>query len=199
MDLWPNSAYLGTDEMGFPVKPEKNPVDGKYHIVGALQAAPAAVFEKILKDAEPLIKSANTAKVVLVLPFPGYVTGKCCNESTHISNHGSAGFWAELDRPETAVNMALSVLYGDRSPVTFSLKDVIVDTVLSEIHESSIFGENPIWLHDDPVHLAPEVYVAVEEELAKAGDSAPCSLKPARLESVVAQAGPPPKRGATNV
>jgi len=185
--------------MGFPVKPEKSQIDGKYHIVGALQAAPAAVFEKILRDAEPLIKSANTAKVILVLPFPRYVTGKCCNDSSHISNHGSVGFWAELDRPETAVGMALNALYGDTRPLTFSLKDVIGDTVLSELHESSSTGENAIWLHDDPVHLTPELYAAVGDELIKAGDSSTRSLKRARLESVVAQAGPPPKRGATNV
>jgi len=95
--------------------------------------------------------------------------------------------------------MALGALYGDSRPVTFSLKDVIGDTVLSELHEPSSTGESAIWLGDDPVHLTPELYAAIGEELLKAGDSSPRSLKRARLESVVAQAGPPPKRGATNV
>jgi len=96
-----------TDEMGFPVKPEKSPLDGRFHIVGALQAAPTAVFKKILKDAEPLLKSVNFAKVVLVIPFHRYVTGKCCNESTHISNRVPASFWAELDRCDHGEKWAL--------------------------------------------------------------------------------------------
>jgi len=88
----------------------------------------------------------------------------------------------------TAVTMAKSGLYDDRNLSTFSQNYVIGDTVLSEIHESCQAGESAIWLHDDPVHLTPAMYAAVEEDMAKVGDSAPRTLKRARSESVGAQA-----------
>jgi hypothetical protein len=40
LDLFSNSAFMGTDESGMPRKAVRSPVDGKYHLVGQLQAAP---------------------------------------------------------------------------------------------------------------------------------------------------------------
>jgi len=52
IDAWSNSAYLGTDENGFPVKASRSQVDGRYHIEGDLQIAPLGVFKKILTVAQ---------------------------------------------------------------------------------------------------------------------------------------------------
>jgi len=40
LDLWSNSACMGTDDMGLPTKPVRSKDDGRFHIVGAMQAAP---------------------------------------------------------------------------------------------------------------------------------------------------------------
>jgi hypothetical protein len=103
-----------------------------------------------------------------------------------------------------AGNLAGGIAGGDDA-ILFSLKNVIGDTVLSEIHEAvkSGTGEGTIWLPTDPVHLSMEVYSAVGEALmagtADAGIDGRRPTKRARLESVVAQAAPPLKRGAANV
>ncbi len=50
MDIWSNSAYMGTDEFGLPLRAQKSSVDFKYHILGNLQAAPKTLFDKIMQD-----------------------------------------------------------------------------------------------------------------------------------------------------
>ena len=97
IDLWSNSTLLGTDDMGFPKKPVKSTLDGKNHITGKLQAAPGTVFEKILSNADVVLRPAEPAKVVFVAPVPRYITGKCCNDEQHLTNYSTDSLWFEIE------------------------------------------------------------------------------------------------------
>jgi len=152
------NSFLGTDDMGFPKIPEKCLIDGKFHVVGSLQAAPTAVFERLLRDAVPILDAANTAKIVLVVPFPRYVVGKCCGDVQHITNFGTSGFWAELERPETSVNSAIVSLDYEKSLTIFNIKEVIGDTALAHMAEMEEVGTPSVWQPGDPVHFTSEVY-----------------------------------------
>ena len=199
LDIWSNSAFLGTDDMGFPKKPEKSNTDGRFHVVGSLQAAPTAVYERLIRDAVPVLDAANTAKIVFVIPFPRYVVGKCCRDELHISNFGSSGFWSELERPATSAKQAVMSLGHKKAVFTFNIREVISDTALAEMAELEGAGASRIWANDDLVHFTAEVYLAIGKALIGAEGSDQRGQKRARLESVIAQAGPPNKRGGGNV
>jgi len=156
LDVWSNSAFLGTDDMGFPKIPEKSTLDGKFHVVGPLQAAPTAVFERLLQDSVPILDAAKNANVVLVVPFPRYVVEKCCGESSHLTNYGTDSFWIELERPETAVKLAIASLSHEKQLKTFKIQDVVGDTDLAEMAETverGTYAGPHIWARGDPVHF----------------------------------------------
>ena len=108
MDLWSNSAFMGTDESGFPCRPHRDPADHKYHVIGQLQAAPQTLFQTIMRDASGLIGAAGSTMVVLVTPIPRYVLNKCCRDAEHITNWGTEEFRAEQARATDAVETAAS-------------------------------------------------------------------------------------------
>ena len=70
IDLWSNSAFLGTDELGFPKLPLRSAEDRRYHILGKLQTALATVFVRILEDTADSIAAAAPARIILIAPFP---------------------------------------------------------------------------------------------------------------------------------
>jgi len=199
LDVWSNSAFLGTDDMGFPKIPEKSPLDGRFHVVGSLQAAPTAVFEKLLQDTVPILDAANNANLVLVVPFPRYVVEKCCSDSSHLTNYGTDSFWMELERPETAVKLAIASLSYERQLKTFRIQDVVGDTDLSEITEMGPNACPRIWASGDPVHFTPAVYLAIGKALVNCHGNEQSAPKRARLESVVAHSGLQIKRGGAQV
>jgi hypothetical protein len=157
------------------------------------------VFERILRDSVPILDATGGAKVVLVVPFPRYVTGKCCKDEMHITNYGTKGFWSELDRPDLSVKTEISALEYDKELSIFKLSDVIGDTVLSDMAGEHGHGAGSIWAEGDPVHLNAEVYASIGRALADSDSEEPRNLKRARIESVVARAGPPSKRAKAPV
>jgi len=185
--------------MGFPKKPEKNLIDGKFHVVGSLQAAPTAVYERLLLDTVPILDAANGAKLVFVVPFPRYVVGKCCDDAKHLLNHGTEGFWLELERPESSVKLAIANLGYEKKLDIFKIQDVIGDTDLAEMAEMMEAGSQSLWQPGDPVHYTPEVYLAIGKALTAPENGEQRGSKRARLESVVAHVGPPNKRGGAQV
>ena len=65
VDLWSNSAIMGTDDQGLPSRAHKIPGDSRYHIAGKLQAAPRTLFEKVMGEARPIFEAFWYS------PFPG--------------------------------------------------------------------------------------------------------------------------------
>jgi hypothetical protein len=186
LDLWSNSAFLGTDESGFPLKPVKSNSDGKYHIMGELQHAPKQVFQRILSDAAPLFSAGNGARIVLLAPFPRYRSGKCCQLPGHVSNYGTDGFdeiFVEIH--DIASSMFSSVApTGEVTLVGFD--DMMASSVLSEANGGGGSGGGRLW-DSDNVHLLPNVYDGIGRYLfgLLEDDSHLPSRKRPRLDSVV--------------
>jgi len=195
MDLWSNSAFMGTDESGFPCRPQRDPTDHKYHVFGQLQAAPQTLFQTIMRDASGLIGAAGSATVVLVTPIPRYVTNRCCREAEHITNWGTDEFRAELARASEAVEMAASVA-GPPELIyrIFNPMDIWNGTD-SNTPEAATSDGSPVWLDYDPVHLTSAAYLDIARSLIGMEDDSELRrpTKRLRLESLVP--APPVMRG----
>jgi len=183
MDLWSNNALLGTDELGFPTRPLKCNEDRRYHILGKLQAAPATVFVRILEDAAEILDAAASATVVLVAPFPRYVTGKCCQSEQHLTNHGTETFWAEIEKTGISVQQAVEACDFASVCKIFYISDCIGIDELYPMENLS----GDIW-DRDAVHLTQSGYQRVADALATVclcREEGEPSAKRQRLDSIV--------------
>jgi len=184
IDLWSNSAYMGTDDFGLPCRSTRVGSDSRYHVIGNLQAAPKTLFEKILADAKPVLDACWEGKVIMVIPFPRYVKNKCCASAGHIPNFGTENYFMEMNRAMEVAEQALAAGSATAVASTLSIHGVFctADLDLSEVRTS---GGESIW-GDDPVHLSREAYLDLAEAIGAgggAGGGGP--RKRARLESVV--------------
>jgi hypothetical protein len=199
LDLWSNSSLLGTDELGFPKMPLKSNEDGKYHILGKLQAAPPTMFEKILADAAPILEGAAEARILLLAPFPRYVNGKCCSDEQHLTNHGSNGFWTEMEKIGVYVSNVVEEANLKMELRVVQWSDIAGNTELYR----SVPSTGELWLPTDPVHLSDAGYQMVADALkAIASDliaeGEPASKRP-RLDSIVPQPNSRLNRGGYQV
>jgi uncharacterized membrane protein YgcG len=196
LDLMSNTAYMGSDEMGIPVRPVRLPSDNRYHITGELQVAPVMAFKKVLSDCEPVLKAAGAANCLLVVPFPRYVHEKCCNDAAHIVNYGTENYFAEISRVEQVVKSAMTGLVGKGTKL-FSLLGNDSDTDLYQMVTGG-GGLSDIW--NDPVHFTRRVYKSVADSfLAIHSEAGAAGLphKRPRLDSVATPA--PVARSAARV
>ena len=190
MDLWSNSAYLGTDDSGLPCQPQRDLDDRKYHIVGQLQAAPKPLIQKIFQDSRPLIEATGEARVVFIVPFPRYLAAPCCDGDGHLTNFGTDEVVTEILRVSETVSTLIKSLPGDRFSI-YNLTDLIgLDKDPSLMVTSS---GSPAWGLDG-VHLTEAGYTDVCNDIAAhiAELTSTQRGKRPRLESVVP--GPPTKK-----
>ena len=198
VDLWSNSTYLGSDENGYPIRPTKSATDGRYHVVGDLQVAHKGVFQRIYLDCMPIFDSVNQAQVIVVLPFPRYIAGKCCSNDDHMTNFGTADYLDEIGKSADLVKAATAGLVSLGKNKVFSLPDMLANT---DPHRTAaeILEDPSSWA--DPVHLARVHYAAVAGALLNIKAEADAEASPpkrARLESVVASQ-PMPSRGGKRI
>jgi len=192
LDLFSNSSFMGTDEAGMPRRAARSPVDGRYHIVGQLQAAPKTMYQTVLNEAKGLLTAAGDAQLLLVAPFPRYVVGKCCDDPTHIANFGDENYYTEMwvgDHVETAV----AALQGGFEGSVFHMMENLIG-VDSDLPELRTAGGGTVWRQDDPVHLSQEAYSSLSNAMLhyNVGGAEGNPSKRQRLSSVV-----PPTRGFT--
>jgi hypothetical protein len=192
LDLWSNSAFMGTDVAGLPCKVYRDD-DGRYHVQGPVQAAPLKVFQVLAAEAIDLIAACGDATVILVAPIPRYVNEGCCEDESHVSNLHTEDSNAEMIK---AINHARAAAGSDESYIRCKVYN-ITDTFSYDKDFSSMVtaGGLPIWQEEDPVHLTPEAYIEIADSLRTFGeDDLHGSRKRARLESVIPGAGPPNKK-----
>jgi hypothetical protein len=194
IDVWSNSAHMGTDEAGLPCRPVKNRADGRYHVPGELQAAPKTAFSAALKEIHPIIGAAGGAQVVLLAPIARYLNSGCCSDPLHITNRGTADFKAEMLRAET---LAATAAGGD--PLTVGIRVCRPSEILGNID-----GDPANWLGGDhwtdAVHLTPDAYLKVGQAIvAETETGAALSAKRMRLESIVPATAASRQRGTSSV
>jgi hypothetical protein len=86
---------MGTDNRGIPLPPFQDE-DGTYHVEGQLDIAPLHSLTIVASMGKKLIEAAGTAKVIVVMPIPRYVTAGCCTAPGHITNQSEADYQALL-------------------------------------------------------------------------------------------------------
>jgi hypothetical protein len=85
LDLLSNLAYMGTDDNRLPT-PALRAGDGSYHIQGSLTTAPLMTLKKLLEACGSIVSIIGSCSVLLVVPIPRCVVGKCCTDPAHIEN-----------------------------------------------------------------------------------------------------------------
>ena len=198
VDLWSNSSFLGSDENGYPLRPTKSAVDGRYHIEGDLQVAHKGVFQRIYQDATPIFDVAHPAEIIVFFPIPRYVIGKCCERDEHISNFGTADFLDEIVGCVDLVKTATAGLRSLGKSRTLSVMDLLATTDPNRTVTERL-TDPAIW--SDPVHMANNIYVGLagsilEMRAAMVTEATP--QKRIRLDSVVS-ANPNRQRGPKKV
>ena len=191
IDLFSNCSFMGTDEAGMPRKATRSPVDGKYHLIGQLQAAPRTMYHTLLTESKSLLNAAGEARVLVVAPFPRYVPGKCCDDPTHITNFGTDEYYSEMYRVGDHMEAAVNAAQISADINTFHMMDNLVGND-SDLPELRTAGGGQVWRMDDPVHLKPEAFAELAGAMlhTSSGDSEGNPAKRPRLSSVV-----PPTRG----
>ena len=193
IDLWSNSAFMGTDSDGLPYSVFRD-TEGRYHLPGGLQAAPKSVFQKILSSAKGLVDAAGDAAICFMLPLARYINTRCCEDPEHLVNFATDDLGDEVHKAADNAMAALSAVFPEMSHSTLSLSDVFgYDKDFFSMVTSS---GSSIWLDHDGVHLTPDAYLEIGKLILAGGDAGSGGHhKRARLDSVVP--GPPPKRGKT--
>ena len=89
LQIFDNSVYKGLigKEIMNPVK-----LDGRYHIPGKLVVIGQDELKELFGLATKVIRAAQGAPVIIISPLYRYVTGRCCRDSTHISNYEDTNF-----------------------------------------------------------------------------------------------------------
>ena len=182
LDLLSNSVYMGSDASGMPAKVEKMK-DGRYHLLGDLQICPESVLKRILRDCGQIFEAIKPAKKILMVPFPRYISGKCCPDQNHIENYGIESYLNEILKVSVTVKSAIATVKLVSNFVVYELSesDVIDMAELTNADAPAVWA--------DPVHFRPEVYASIAADLAAiaervgAGDEE-LPAKRLRLDSV---------------
>ncbi len=170
MDLLSNAAYMGTDGDGLPT-PSIREGDGSYHILGSLTTAPPTNLRKALEACSPIIESIGSASVLMVVPIPRYVTGKCCANPKHIENFERAEFEDDLLEAQEQHRRIL-VTWGAGCGLNFDIIDpaAMVHPMEPLLRRRLTSGGAPLWCQGDPVHLSPEAYRDLAGAIMESGD-----------------------------
>ena len=92
--IFDNAAYVAVDEAGRPSLPHKE--EGRYHVKGALKVVDDERAKELLFESLQIVRACKKATVILLAPLLRYVSGRCCDDSSHLTNYGDGDFMATL-------------------------------------------------------------------------------------------------------
>jgi hypothetical protein len=158
LDLLSNNCFMGTTDDGMPA-PVFPMTDGRYHVPGSLITTPLSIVRKTLQNCESIVKTAKKARIILVGPSPRYVSGRCCDDETHLENYNSPDYETEILTGIETVNRAL-----EKWAVDHDLDYTLLDPTEHSVPADFPLGERVTpdgsawWANTDPVHLSTEGY-----------------------------------------
>ena len=94
-ELLDNLLYLGRNEDGTTTLPTRGQ-NGVYHVKGALYVAHKETQYHMYKTIRPLLMAAGNRPMVIITPFPRYVSAPCCADRTHITNFRDINYTDEI-------------------------------------------------------------------------------------------------------
>ncbi len=176
LDLLSNGSFMGTTEDGMPL-PVVPLTDGRYHVPGSLIPTPLSIIRKTLQSCEGIASVVKKSKVILIGPSPRYVSGRCCDDVTHLENYNNPDYENEILSGIETVNRALEK-WAAENDLDYSLVDPTEHSVPADfpLGEHVTPDGSAWWSTNDPVHLAQESYqvlASVVTRMHGAGDDAP--------------------------
>jgi hypothetical protein len=160
--------------------------------MGELAFRPKTVLKKILSELTGMFEPGMNPRIIILVPAPRYVLGKCCNLAGHVSNFPEPEFVPDLD---SNLELIEDLLTGWAQNIT-DRADILNFRTVADDPEAGLpdlqIEGNSIWSLADPVHGSDALYKA----MASAGMlrnpdpvTEPDVAQPKRmpLESVVVQ------------
>ncbi len=134
-------------------------------IIGRLESTIA------LEACGPIIDPIGSASVLLVVPIPRYITGKCCADPKHIENFERVDFEDDLLEAQEQHRRILAT-WGAGCGLNFDIIDpsAIVHPMEPLLRRRLTSGGAPLWCQGDPVHLSPEAYRDLAGAITEPGD-----------------------------
>ncbi len=175
LDLLSNSAYMGTNENGLPSE-TLGGTDGKYHITGSLATAPVSFLKKVLKTCNPLAAAVGGAGVILVIPIPCYILGKCCDSPTHVENFADKDFedciMVGVDTTKTLLD-----IWGTEHGLSYVIIDPtsIANSGDLELRMRRTHEGTPLWCDRDFVHLTHDGYKDLADTILDCSTGLSCN------------------------
>jgi hypothetical protein len=183
------NIFCGTDTEGNMIEPVR--LNDGWHITGELNIRTKSYLKVLLGHLKIVTESFPELKIMVLLPIPRYVTGKCCDSSDHITNFDDSSYVAEisdgLERVEEMVAGWLQTLPNTGLTVDFRAG---TDEPGCQLPDLTAGGDS-IWDLADPVHPVSALYnslaAAIAAAMADFGQDpaeSGCSKRP-RLDSMV--------------
>jgi len=144
MDILSNTFITGTDDDGAAVAPVFS--NGKYHLLGSVEAATRGTIRKITDMAASLVSASKHATIILAVPLPRYVKSKCCDMPGHITNFGTEDMDMTMKLARGRCETALMALGIDNTDGAAEILDAA-----TELGDQLIFAS-------DGVHLTEATY-----------------------------------------
>jgi hypothetical protein len=179
LDLLSNGSFMGTTDDGMP-SPAVHMSDGRYHVPGSLIPTPLSIVRKALQCCEGIAKVVKNSKVILVGPSPRYVSGRCCDDVSHLENYNCLDYEAEILGGVETVNRALEK-WASENDLNFSLIDPTEYSAPAgfPLGERVTPDGSAWWSTADPVHLSQESYRVLASAimgLPSAAEEAPSTV-----------------------
>jgi len=154
-----NIVYLARDPLGVTTQPKRGE-DGIYHVKGELVLAHRDVQFSIYKTIKPVLAAAGAKPIIIVTPFPRYMSAACCTDPEHMTNYGDQDFGDNLrDKLEEMRSNMRSYLFSDN----IRRAGVINPTpLLDQTH--------PAGQWDDPVHPARPFFTKLADMVMKSAE-----------------------------
>jgi hypothetical protein len=163
--LWimDNSLYFAEDEEGARVLPKRGE-DGKYHIEGQLKLASGKKATKALEKFLPVLRRMKKNKKVILVLSPRHICQPCCQEKTHCTNRGEAGFLPGILEGIKDVRRAVRDACHEWQVTNYK---VVNGCTLLGLHENSGYE---VWegaMGTDSVNLTEIAYRKIAESITQ--------------------------------
>jgi hypothetical protein len=142
--------------MPLPVVPMP---DGRYHVQGSLITTPLSIIRKTLQSCEGIATIAKKSRIILVRPSPRYVSGRCCDDETHLENYNNPDYETEILTGIETINRVLEK-WAAENDLDYTLVDPTEHSVPADfpLGERVTPDGSAWWSTSDPVHLSTESY-----------------------------------------
>lgn len=165
--LFDNFVYEAEDGgQRAPLKRAKD--DGRFHAKGKLVMVEPDAMSSMCRKTIPLFRAAGKAKKVIVGPMERYLARKCCDDPTHMTNHGNEAFIFDLAAKLTVLREALRETLHSRRLQRFKVTSLAKLIGLDYTSQGAGRQLAAYW-GNDPVHLNEAGYRAVAEALTTLG------------------------------